>query len=203
MLTTAVGRPDAAFVEVPAPRRQRRRDDPSRDHRSRDAARVVRLQMPPDFHRATLGDDISMNDYNWSPDGPQLALVSTATRSQGRRAQGRRRQHGCRAHGDERERSPTHFESRTGWRVLWATNEVLWYSQRDDWGQLYLYDLNTGALKNQVTSGEGPGHRHRARRREDAHALVRRERPRAGTGPVLPSLLPRRARRKERRVAHA
>jgi hypothetical protein len=33
---------------------------------------------------------------------------------------------------------------------------VLWYSQRDDLGQLYLYDLNTGALKRKVTSGEGP-----------------------------------------------
>ena len=40
--------------------------------------------------------------------------------------------------------------------MLWGSNEVLWYSQRDDWGQLYLYDLNTGTLKHQVTSGVGP-----------------------------------------------
>ena len=33
---------------------------------------------------------------------------------------------------------------RTGWRMLWNSNEILWYSQRDDWGQLYLYDLTTG-----------------------------------------------------------
>ena len=43
-----------------------------------------------------------------------------------------------------------------GWRVLWATNEILWYSQRDDWSQLYLYDLDTGRLKNQITTGDGP-----------------------------------------------
>ena len=54
------------------------------------------------------------------------------------------------------ETVPTQFESRTGWRVLWPTNEVIWYSQRDNWGQLYLYDLNTGKLKRQITSGEGP-----------------------------------------------
>ncbi|CAG1773264.1 hypothetical protein BAC2_03823, partial [uncultured bacterium] len=94
-------------------------------------------------------------DYNWSPDGSRLALVSTS-----------------RDHKDAvlkvadaatgavrtvfKETEETHFESRTGWRVLWSTNEVLWYSQRDDWGQLYLYDLATGSLKNQVTSGEGP-----------------------------------------------
>ncbi|WP_112262482.1 S9 family peptidase [Lentzea terrae] len=33
-------------------------------------------------------------------------------------------------------------------------NEVLWFSQRDGWGHLYRYDLTTGALLNQVTSGK-------------------------------------------------
>ena len=32
---------------------------------------------------------------------------------------------------------------------------MLWFSERDDWGQMYLYDLATGALKNQITHGEG------------------------------------------------
>lgn len=120
-----------------------------------ETGRVVRLQMPPDFHRATLGDDISMNDYNWSPDASRLALVSTS------------RDHkdavlkvADAATGAVRtvlsESASTHFESRTGWRVLWRTDEVLWYSQRDDWGQLYLYDLGTGQLKRKVTDGEGP-----------------------------------------------
>ncbi|WP_432942720.1 DPP IV N-terminal domain-containing protein [Kribbella sp. CA-253562] len=33
-------------------------------------------------------------------------------------------------------------------------DEVLWYSQRDDWGHLYRYDLHTGELLGQVTSGQ-------------------------------------------------
>ncbi|MFD5830341.1 prolyl oligopeptidase family serine peptidase [Lentzea sp. NPDC060358] len=33
-------------------------------------------------------------------------------------------------------------------------DEVLWFSQRDGWGHLYRYDLRTGALLGQVTSGE-------------------------------------------------
>ncbi|SCL60536.1 Dipeptidyl aminopeptidase/acylaminoacyl peptidase [Micromonospora citrea] len=37
-------------------------------------------------------------------------------------------------------------------RVL--ADEVLWYSQRDDWGHLYRYDLHTGALLGQVTAGQ-------------------------------------------------
>jgi hypothetical protein len=32
-------------------------------------------------------------------------------------------------------------------------DEVLWYSQRDGWGHLYRYDLHTGVLLGQVTSG--------------------------------------------------
>ena len=33
------------------------------------------------------------------------------------------------------------------------SDEILWYSQRDGWGHLYRYDLHTGALLGQVTSG--------------------------------------------------
>ncbi|HEY9229978.1 MAG TPA: DPP IV N-terminal domain-containing protein, partial [Gemmatimonadaceae bacterium] len=116
---------------------------------------VTRLQLAPEFHRATLGDNITMNDYNWSPDASKLALVST-----GRDHKNAILRVADAATGAVRtvfeEKVPTHFESRTGWRVLWPTNEVIWYSQRDDWGQLYLYDLNTGALKRKITSGEGP-----------------------------------------------
>ncbi len=120
-----------------------------------DAARVIRLQLAPEYHRAMLGDNISMNDYAWSPDASKLAVASTS------------RDHkqavfrvADAATGTVRtvfeETVPTHFESRTGFRVLWPTNEVIWYSQRDDWGHLYLYDLATGKLKNRITSGEGP-----------------------------------------------
>ena len=119
-----------------------------------DGPRTIRLQMPPDFHRATLSDDISMNDYKWSPDGSRLALVSSS------------RDHkqavlrvADATTGTVRtvfdETVPTQYESTSGWDVLWKSNEVIWYSQRDNWGHLYLYDLETGKLKNQITTGPG------------------------------------------------
>jgi dipeptidyl aminopeptidase/acylaminoacyl peptidase len=119
-----------------------------------DSGRAVRLKMDPDYHRATLGDDLSMRDYNWSPDGSQLALASVS------------RDHkqawlrvANASTGDVRtvldEKVATQFESR-GWQVLWTTSEVVWHSERDDWGNLYLYDLATGKLKNRITTGEGP-----------------------------------------------
>jgi dipeptidyl-peptidase 4 len=37
--------------------------------------------------------------------------------------------------------------------VLSSGREAVWYSERDGWGHLYLYDLTTGALKRQITRG--------------------------------------------------
>lgn len=120
-----------------------------------DTRTVTRLKMAPDFHRAMLGDDISMSDYAFSPDGSQLVLASTSRDHK----QAILRIADTKT-GDVRqvleESVPTQFESITGFRVLWDSNELLWNSQRDDWSQVYLYDLATGRLKNKVTTGEGP-----------------------------------------------
>jgi dipeptidyl aminopeptidase/acylaminoacyl peptidase len=120
-----------------------------------DAGTVTRLQMPPDFHRGTLGDDIRMGDYIWSPDATKLAIASVSRDhkqvwlSVADVATGA-------VHKVYEETVPTQYESRAQWQVLWPTNEFVWYSERDNWGQLYLYDLSTGALKKKVTTGEGP-----------------------------------------------
>jgi dipeptidyl aminopeptidase/acylaminoacyl peptidase len=120
-----------------------------------ESGKVVRLQMPPDFHRAMLGDNLSMNDLAWSPDASQLAFVSTSRDH--KQVVVRVADANTGAVGTVfDEKVPTHYESRIGLRVLWPTNEVIWNSQRDDWSQLYLYDLATGKLKNQITTGEGP-----------------------------------------------
>jgi dipeptidyl-peptidase 4 len=120
-----------------------------------DSAKVTRLQMPPDFHRATLGDDFSVSDLQWNEEGTKLAFASTSRdHKQAVLRVADAASGAVRTVLEESEK--THFESRAGWRVLWAANEVIWYSQRDDWGHLYLYDLATGTLKNRVTSGEGP-----------------------------------------------
>ncbi len=38
-------------------------------------------------------------------------------------------------------------------QILSGGQEVLWYSQRDGWGHLYLYDAQAGELRARVTSG--------------------------------------------------
>lgn len=34
------------------------------------------------------------------------------------------------------------------------SDELIWFSERSGWGHLYLYDLNTGKLKNVITEGD-------------------------------------------------
>jgi dipeptidyl aminopeptidase/acylaminoacyl peptidase len=124
-----------------------------------DGPRVVRLKMPPDEHRSTTTDDIkdrggTVADLQWSPDGSRLVFVST---SRDHRHETVREADP--ETGDVRtvleESVPTFFESGGNWRFLAGTNELVWFSERDDWGHLYLYDMATGALKNRITSGEG------------------------------------------------
>ena len=40
------------------------------------------------------------------------------------------------------------------WRYLPDSKEIIWYSERDNWGHLYLYDATTGKVKNQITKGD-------------------------------------------------
>ncbi|GJG86966.1 dipeptidyl peptidase IV [Gemmatimonadetes bacterium T265] len=127
--------------------------------------RVIPLQLAPDAHRSTLCDHIVCGgrwaDVEWSPDASRLAFVSTSRDH--KRATLRVADAATGAVRDVfTETTPTFYESgydvvtdRPNWRVLWGTNEVLWFSERDDWGQLYLYDLATGRVKRQVTTGPG------------------------------------------------
>ncbi|HEY6447113.1 MAG TPA: DPP IV N-terminal domain-containing protein [Acidobacteriaceae bacterium] len=131
-----------------------------------DSGSMVRLQMPPDQHRSTLCDNIACGDgpnhaplwadVEWSPDSKTLAFVSTS-----------------RDHKDEHlrladaatgavrdvfeDKVPTQYESgfgRVNWHLLPQANEFLWYSERSNWGHLYLYDLASGRLKNPITTGD-------------------------------------------------
>ena len=129
-----------------------------------ESGKVTRLKMGPDQHRSSLCDDISCrggagwDDVEFSPDAKTVAFLSTS-----------------RDHKDEwmrladtttgevrtvfHDHVPTYYESGQGksnWRYLPASNEFLWYSEKSDFGQVYLYDLTTGKLKNQITHGDGP-----------------------------------------------
>lgn len=126
-----------------------------------DNPKVISLKLAPDPHRSTLCDDISCSDGDftdvaWSNDGSQIAFVSTS------------RDHknvqlyiANTTTGELKEifaeTAATQFESghsSINWRFFSASNEIIWFSERDNWGHLYLYDAKTGKLKNQITKGD-------------------------------------------------
>ena len=109
--------------------------------------------MHPDPHRGSLSDDISssgtFDDVDWSADENELAFVSTS-----RDHKTEKFRIANTATGEVREvfeeTVPTQYESGQGainWRYLSKTHEIIWYSERDNWGHLYLYDATTGKAK--------------------------------------------------------
>jgi dipeptidyl-peptidase 4 len=125
-----------------------------------DNPKVIRLQIPSDARRGTLCDDIactgSFDDNEWSSDGSKLAFVSSSRDHKEAKLRIADAATGTVKEVLE-EHVATQYESGQGsinWHFLSASNEIIWYSERDDWGHLYLYDANTGKLKNQITKGD-------------------------------------------------
>lgn len=124
---------------------------------------VVRLQLPPQQRLSSLCDDISCkadgswDDAQWAPDGKSLALVTTSRD---------RRQEWFRIADARTGAVRTAFEDsvatyyRSGidavsWRYLPRSDEAIWYSERTNWGNLYLYDLESGEPEHAITTGPG------------------------------------------------
>ena len=121
--------------------------------------KIIRLKMEADPRRASLSDDISSGgklvDVAWSDDGKQLVFVSTSRDHKETKVQIANCETG-EVKPIFEEHTATQFESgqdAISWRYLSGTNEIIWYSEKSDWGHLYLYDANTGKLKNQITTG--------------------------------------------------
>ncbi|HEY4327730.1 MAG TPA: DPP IV N-terminal domain-containing protein [Mucilaginibacter sp.] len=122
-----------------------------------DEPKVIVLQIPADAHRSTISDDISMEDLNWNADGSKLAFISTSRDHKNEKVRIADATTGAVREVFE-ETVPTQYEAGWGgganWRYLDKSNEIIWFSERDNWGHLYLYDALTGKLKNQITKGE-------------------------------------------------
>ena len=122
---------------------------------------VVHLKMKPDPQRSTISDHIADYDGNfldteWGPNSDTLAFVSVS-RGLHKAVLRMASPETGEVRNVLQEKTKTFFESgdnKVNWHVLPKSREVIWYSQRSNWGHLYLYDLKTGTLKHQITKGD-------------------------------------------------
>ena len=123
--------------------------------------KMVKLKMPQDPHRSTTSDHVAGRggkflDVEWNVDGSLLSFVSSSRDHKVAHLKVADPNTGV-VRSVMREEMATYYEggfSDANWRVLPSTNEVIWFSEKSNWGHLYLHDLETGQLKNQITEGE-------------------------------------------------
>jgi dipeptidyl aminopeptidase/acylaminoacyl peptidase len=122
--------------------------------------KTVRLKMGKDFQRGTTTDHIAgrggvLLDAQWNKEGTQFAFVSGSRDHKEAHLQIADARTG-KVRSIHKEVVDTYYESGVraeNWRVLFDSNEFIWYSEKSDWGHIYLYDLKTKKLKNQITTG--------------------------------------------------
>jgi dipeptidyl aminopeptidase/acylaminoacyl peptidase len=96
----------------------------------------------------------SITDLRWSPDSSRFTFLYNQRGHQVLRivsvdaATGQ-----ARAIVDERSQTFIDYSGKQFSEYLDATKEIIWMSERDGWNHLYLYDANTGRVKNQITRG--------------------------------------------------
>ena len=160
MVTTNVGHPELKAWKYPLP------EDSVifRIHRlviHVDEPRIVMLDMDPDPHRSSITDHIAIRggqlaDAEWSRDSKQLMFLSNSRDHKEVILRVADAESG-KVRKILEEKVATFFESgysTVNWRFLPESNEFIWFSQKSNWGHLYLYDLSTGQLKNQITKGD-------------------------------------------------
>jgi dipeptidyl aminopeptidase/acylaminoacyl peptidase len=123
--------------------------------------KTVRLKMDKDFQRGTTTDHIAdwnneLLDAQWNKEGTKFAFVSGSRDHKIAHLQIADASTGA-VESIHKEEVATYYESGVdseNWNVLFDSNEFVWYSEKSNWGHLYLYDLTTKKLKNQITKGD-------------------------------------------------
>lgn len=122
--------------------------------------KTVRLKMDKDFQRGTTTDHIAgrnseLLDAQWNTEGTKFAFVSGSRDHKIAHLQIADATTGA-VESIYKEVVETYYESGVdveNWSVLFDSNEFIWYSEKSNWGHMYLYDLTTKQLKNKITTG--------------------------------------------------
>ncbi len=118
-----------------------------------DIPRQTATVIPGDSFTNNFTPDAEL-DIRWSPRGHEFYFDYNQRGHQLYRILAVNATNGAvRTVVEERSKTFIDYETKTWREWLDDTGELLWMSERDDWAHLYLYDLATGTVKNQVTRG--------------------------------------------------
>lgn len=96
----------------------------------------------------------------WSADGSEFRFIYNQRGHQIVRIVGMSTKGDVRAIVEEKSDTFVDYSQKLYYRELSGSNsssgssELIWASERDGWNHLYLYDLNSGSVRNQITKGE-------------------------------------------------
>ncbi|MDG1891885.1 MAG: DUF885 family protein [Verrucomicrobiota bacterium] len=100
-------------------------------------------QNPWSLTKLAWDPDSSRFTFLYNQRGHQVLRVVSVEAASGR----------VRALLDERSDTFVDYAYKSHYRLLHASREILWMSERDGWNHLYLFDADTGFMKHQVTRG--------------------------------------------------
>ncbi len=96
----------------------------------------------------------SISDVRWRPDSSEFTFLYNQRGHQVLRIVAVEAATGqARTVVDEQSSTFIDYAGKQFYRFVDATNEMIWMSERDGWNHLYLYDAETGRVKNQITKG--------------------------------------------------
>lgn len=160
IVSTAVGHPKIDVWKYPLPGDK----DIFKIHRvviDINNKSVTKLDMLADDHRSTITDHVSDRngnflDIDWSSDSKHFAFVSSS-RDHKKATLKIADANTGKVRTILTETQENFFESGVSdisWQYIDKTEEIIWFSQRSNWGHLYLIDANSGQIKNRITQGD-------------------------------------------------
>jgi dipeptidyl aminopeptidase/acylaminoacyl peptidase len=104
---------------------------------------------------ALFANPWSITDVRWDGDSSRFTFLFNQRGHQALRVIAVAAQTGAaKSIIDERSATFIDYSGKFYRHNLDKTREIIWMSERDGWNHLYLYDADSGAVKNQITKGE-------------------------------------------------
>ena len=114
---------------------------------------AVKKEIPVDD--ALFANPWSISDLRWNTDSARFTFLFNQRGHQALRVLAVDAKTGAvKPIVDEESKTFIDYSGKYFCEYLDDTGEIIWMSERDGWNHLYLYDENSGTVKNQITKGE-------------------------------------------------